>query len=109
MVRRGGTLWSACDTAETDQIFKSVSGSIVASGVRSGNDSAQIEVTVESSAPDKDCVVWNPWVDKAARMADFGDEEWRTMLCIEPGRVAAPYELAPGAEFYLRQVVTARL
>jgi D-hexose-6-phosphate mutarotase len=24
-----------------------------------------------------DAVVWNPWVTKAARMKDFGDEEYR--------------------------------
>ena len=28
-------------------------------------------------------VVWNPWVAKAAAMADFGDSEWPKMLCIE--------------------------
>ncbi len=28
-------------------------------------------------------VVWNPWVAKAARMPDFGDDEWPGMLCIE--------------------------
>ena len=24
-----------------------------------------------------DAVVWNPWVDKAAGMADFGDDEYK--------------------------------
>jgi glucose-6-phosphate 1-epimerase len=28
-------------------------------------------------------VVWNPWSDKAERMADFGDDEWQGMLCVE--------------------------
>lgn len=28
-------------------------------------------------------VVWNPWVDKAEAMADFGDDEWPGMICIE--------------------------
>lgn len=31
-----------------------------------------------------DAVVWNPWKDKAGAMADFGDEEYKGMLCIEP-------------------------
>ncbi|WP_169925972.1 D-hexose-6-phosphate mutarotase [Serinibacter salmoneus] len=28
-------------------------------------------------------VVWNPAVAKSAAMADFGDEEWRGMMCLE--------------------------
>ncbi len=32
-------------------------------------------------------VVWNPWIDKAARMADFGDDEWPGMCCIETAAV----------------------
>lgn len=28
-------------------------------------------------------VVWNPWIEKAASLADFGDDEWRGMLCVE--------------------------
>lgn len=28
-------------------------------------------------------VIWNPWIDKAARMGDFGDDEYPRMVCIE--------------------------
>jgi len=28
-------------------------------------------------------VVWNPWAEVAKTLADFGDEEWRTMTCVE--------------------------
>jgi glucose-6-phosphate 1-epimerase len=43
-----------------------------------------------------DAVVWNPWIDKARRMPDFGDDEYRTMVCVETGNIASPVELAPG-------------
>jgi glucose-6-phosphate 1-epimerase len=28
-------------------------------------------------------VVWNPWQDKAARLADLPDEGWHDFVCIE--------------------------
>ena len=37
-----------------------------------------------------DAVVWNPWIDKAAGMADFGDDEYKVGNC-------ASYPAAPGA------------
>lgn len=33
-------------------------------------------------------VVWNPWTAKAKAMADFGDDEWPAMLCIETANAA---------------------
>jgi glucose-6-phosphate 1-epimerase len=33
-------------------------------------------------------VVWNPWAEKAAAMADLGDPAWRGMVCVETGNVA---------------------
>jgi D-hexose-6-phosphate mutarotase len=33
-------------------------------------------------------VVWNPWVDKAQQMPDFGSDEFQRMVCVESGNVA---------------------
>lgn len=32
-------------------------------------------------------VIWNPWSDGARGMADFGVDEWETMLCVEGGNI----------------------
>ena len=32
-------------------------------------------------------VVWNPWIAKSRRMPDFGDEEYRNMVCVENANV----------------------
>jgi D-hexose-6-phosphate mutarotase len=32
-------------------------------------------------------VVWNPWIAKAQRMPDFGDDEYPFMVCVESGNV----------------------
>lgn len=47
-------------------------------------------------------VVWNPWQAKAQQLADFGDEEFRTMLCVETANAADDViTLQPGAEHVL--------
>jgi glucose-6-phosphate 1-epimerase len=33
-------------------------------------------------------IVWNPWPEKAAAMADLGVDNWRGFLCVESGNVA---------------------
>lgn len=33
-------------------------------------------------------VVWNPWIAKAKAMPDYGDDEFREMVCVESGNVA---------------------
>ena len=33
-------------------------------------------------------VVWNPWIDKSARLGDMGDGGYLKMLCIETGNIA---------------------
>ena len=51
-------------------------------------------------------VVWNPWTAKAKAMADFGDDEWPGMLCIETANAADnTVTLAPGARHTMRATV----
>jgi len=41
-------------------------------------------------------VIWNPWIEAAHSMADFGDDEWQTMLCAEAANIMAnAVDLAP--------------
>jgi len=53
-----------------------------------------------------DTVVWNPWAEKAASMADFGDNDYPHMICIEAGHVTSRKQLAPGEEFTGSQTIT---
>jgi glucose-6-phosphate 1-epimerase len=44
-------------------------------------------------------VVWNPWKDDAAKLADLGDDEWRQMACVEASNIlSGTVALAPGEE-----------
>jgi len=47
-------------------------------------------------------VVWNPWIEKSKRLDDFGDDEYRHMVCVETGHMRAPAVLAPGAQWFGR-------
>lgn len=33
-------------------------------------------------------IVWNPWAEKSAAMADLGPDVWRSFVCVECGNVA---------------------
>jgi len=51
-------------------------------------------------------IVWNPWIAKARAMADFGDDEWPRMVCVETGNVADNrLEIAPSARHVTETVV----
>jgi len=47
-------------------------------------------------------VVWNPWIDKSARLGDMGDGGYLNMLCIETGNIADDrVSIAAGGELCL--------
>jgi glucose-6-phosphate 1-epimerase len=53
-------------------------------------------------------VVWNPWIEKAKRMADFGEDEWSTMACIETANATEnALDLAPGQTHRIVAAITA--
>lgn len=55
-----------------------------------------------SSKGSASTVVWNPWVAKAARLADFGDDEWPGVVCVETANALSDGPLvAPGARHEL--------
>lgn len=47
----------------------------------------------------RSAVVWNPWDKKSKAMADFGDEEYKHMLCVEAACIEKPIILKPGEEW----------
>jgi glucose-6-phosphate 1-epimerase len=67
------------------------------------NSSSTIQV-VRSGFPD--VVLWNPHIEKAAAMSDFGDDEWRRMVCLEAAQAGSgAVEVAPGETWCASQTV----
>lgn len=54
-----------------------------------------------------DVVVWNPWVERCAALADMAPDGWRHMLCVEAAIASQPVTLPPGEEWYGRQTLVA--
>ena len=51
-------------------------------------------------------VIWNPWSDGAASLADLGDDEWREMACVEASNIlGSAVTLAPGEEHILTATI----
>ncbi len=67
---------------ETDRIYLKTHSTCIAHDSVGGRS-----ISVAKHGSDT-TVVWNPWIAKAKAMADFGDDEWPTMLCIETCNVA---------------------
>lgn len=47
--------------------------------------------------------MWNPWDKKAKTIADMGDEDYKTMLCVDSGVIEPPVLLKPREEWKGRQ------
>lgn len=78
-------------TAETDRVYQNTTATTEIADPVLGR---LIRVRKSGSLS---TVVWNPWIDKAARMPDFGDDEYLRMLCVESGNIREhAITLAPG-------------
>ncbi len=87
-------------TAETDRVYRSAGEVVV-------DDTVLGRKLVISKRGSANTVVWNPWVDKAAAMADFGDDEWTGMLCVEAANALEnAVTLRPGEVHTLKQRIT---
>jgi glucose-6-phosphate 1-epimerase len=73
---------------ETDRVyFSTESATVVDRGL-----GRRIRIDKEGSA----CtVVWNPWVAKSSAMADFGDQEWPGMVCVETANALSAWVAVP--------------
>jgi glucose-6-phosphate 1-epimerase len=80
-------------TAETDRIYLQTPDI-----VRLIDPGHQRTIRVEKHRM-PDVVVWNPWIDKAQRLPDFGDAEYRQMACVETGVIEPAFELPAGGQW----------
>jgi glucose-6-phosphate 1-epimerase len=84
-------------SAEVDRLYVGTDAAVT---IHDPSLKRRILVTKEGG---RSTVVWNPWIAKAKRLSDFGDEEYQHMLCVESGTIGPDrIELPPGGEHTLR-------
>ena len=77
--------------AETDRVYLDTTSAVTI------DDPANRRRTLIAKDHSRNTVVWNPWIAKAKAMADFGDDEWPEMICVETCNVgASAVALNPG-------------
>ena len=90
--------------SEVDRVYMDTSHTVDIEDTKLGRT-----IRVEKSGS-VSTVVWNPWVDKSKAMADFGDEEYHEMVCVESGNVGlSKTTLAPGTSNNLKVILSSRL
>merc|ERR1712008_302093 len=89
-------------SSEVDRIYGDIDDADI---VLKDSSKAQCpQITIQRTGF-KDVVLWNPWTAKSKRMADFGDEEFENMVCIEPGTVNTKVVLKAGESKALTQTL----
>ena len=63
----------------------------------------RIRLTKQNS---RTTVVWNPWSTGAQSLADLGDDEWRTMACVEGSNIRDfAVDLGPGEQHTMKTTI----
>jgi glucose-6-phosphate 1-epimerase len=83
---------------EVDRIYENISNELIV------NKNVKLELGGFT-----DAVVWNPWIEKSKKMADFDDEEYKKMICVEVGVVSHELVLEPAKEWVGYQVLSDHL
>ncbi|MCX7885861.1 MAG: D-hexose-6-phosphate mutarotase [Verrucomicrobiae bacterium] len=88
-------------TGQTDRVYLNTRAACIVHDPALGR-----KLIVEKDGSDA-TVVWNPWEAGAKAMPDFGDEEWRYMLCIETANCKQhAVTLAPGKSHRMTAVIS---
>ena len=88
-------------TSETDRVFPANTAAVAIHDAGNGRI-----ITVEKTGS-ATTVVWNPWSELAAKLADMTDDAWPEFVCVETANTATDaIPLMPGETHAMQCVVT---
>ncbi len=91
-------------SGETDRVYNRHTGTAIIS-----DNGIKRRISIEKTGSAA-TVVWNPWIDKAARLADMKDDDWHSFVCVETANaLAGPITVAPGKSHTISCAITALL
>ena len=86
--------------SETDRIYLDTMGDCII------EDSGMHRKICISKNGSRTTVVWNPWIEKARKMQDFGNDEYKDMVCVETANADNDIvSLAPGNTHVLETII----
>ena len=83
--------------AETDRVYHDVQRPLLLREYR-----RSLGINAEGFA---DVVVWNPWLERSAALADLPNDGFRHLLCVEAAVAQHPVRLAAGESWWGRQTL----
>jgi glucose-6-phosphate 1-epimerase len=87
-------------TKETDQVHLNTTANCVV------EDPVWKRRIIVEKTGSNSTVVWNPWIEKTAGMADMAPDEWQGMICVESANAADnAVTLAAGESHRLRALI----
>lgn len=84
-------------SSEVDRIYTGIEEEVVINDASLGR---KIHITAEGS---NSVVVWNPWIEKSAHMADFKDDDYLQMICVETANAGPDQVTVPAGESHRLQ------
>ena len=86
--------------SETDRIYLNTEADCI---IEDSGMQRKIRVAKSGS---RTTVVWNPWIDKARGLKDFGDEEYKSMVCVETANADSDIiTVIPGTTHQLESII----
>lgn len=87
---------------EVDEVYQQANGD---ASIADASLKRRIVISKKGSASS---VVWNPWIDKSKRMADFPDDGYKTMVCVETANAMDDSRTIPaGGEHEITAIISA--